>query len=149
MFNVKRGGTDQGAIHADRGDGTMHDMIDLIRLKREHFTKSTPDLILKGHGFESCCTVYAVVDMRGTDHNWIEVVVTELSGLTGRVVGVTKDSAVRVPFTHCRAVGCDGFFKGDQLTMSEHSGMFDFHAFADSDFEGLIAEHMGSVGAEG
>ena len=149
VLDFHRGGADQRAVGADRGDGAVDHVVDLVALQGEDLAEPAPDLVLKGHGLEGGGAVDPGVHVGGGNDNRIEVVVAELTGLSFGVVCVAEDCSVGVPFPDSGAVGHDGLFDGDKFRAAEHFSVFQFGAFGESGLECLVSEDVGCVGPEG
>ena len=112
--------SNQSSITADWSNGSIYNVVDFVCFEGEYLTKSTPDLILKSHGFQSCSSIDVGIDVGSCNNNWVKVIVTKLSSLPLGIVSISKDSSIWIPFPHCWAVGHTCFFNGNILTASEN-----------------------------
>lgn len=77
----------------------MDHVVDFVCFQGENLAKSSSDFVLESHGFEGERSIDFGVDVGSGDDDWVEVVVSELSCLSGFVVGVSENSSVGVPLS--------------------------------------------------
>jgi len=150
-FDLFGGGTQQSTISGSRGDGTVDDVINLVGLQREDFSKSASDFINKDQSSSSLFTIDAFILLSGSDNNGVEIVVTEFTSLmAGKSSIITKDGTVRIPFSDSGGIGANSFFSNDELVRTKNSGETNVASTSKVGVvEGFTSEDSGGVGLEG
>lgn len=90
MLDLNRSSSQHSSINHSRSNGAVNDMINLVRFKGEDFAKSPSDFIKKNHCFKSVFTCVFIVVLAGSDDNWVEVIVTKLTGVVALDVWVVS-----------------------------------------------------------
>jgi len=149
-FDLFGGGTQQSTISGSRSDSTVDNVIDLVGLEGEDFSKSASDFIDKDQSSGSLFTVDAGVLLSSSDNNGVEIVVTEFTSLmAGKVFIITKYSTVGIPFSDGRGVGADGFFSNDELIRTENSSETNVASASEVGVvESFSSEDSGGIGLE-
>jgi hypothetical protein len=97
---------DKSTVGNDRGNGSMDHMVDLELLQWKDLGQSTPDLILQDHCFKSPLAIDLLRLERGSNNNWVEIIMTELTSLKLRLsFSIPKDCSIGVPLPNSSAVG--------------------------------------------
>jgi len=148
-FDLFGGGTQQSTISGSGSDSTVNDVIDLVGLEGEDFSKSASDFVGKDQSSGSLGTIDAGVLLSSSDNNGVEIVVAEFTSLMAGKGGViTKYGTVGIPFSDGRRVGADSFFSNDELVRTENSSETDLTVNTGV-VEGFSSEDSGSVSLEG
>lgn len=102
----------------------MDDVVNSVVLQGEDLSKSSSDLITEEHGFEGEGTIDVLVLVGGSDRDWVEVIVAELSSLvTGNSISVPEDGTIGVPLSHGGGIGANGLFGRGESLGTEASGV--------------------------
>jgi hypothetical protein len=153
-LNLLETGTHQSSVGDSGGDGTVNDVIDSVVLESKHFSESSSDFVTEKHRLESEGTVDVLVLVGSSDRNWVEIVVSEFSGLVSlNSISVSENGSVGIPFSDSGGVGADGLLSQSQRLGSEASGVSLFSGVEsgalDLVLESFVLEHGWGVGSHG